>query len=309
MAKKIEHINDYWQEVYLSVLSKDGKGTRYHLKEGKNVIGRTGDVRIDVDGISRQHACIIVAEEITIEDMGSASGTVINTRLLVGGDYIFDGDEIGLGPVSLRFTAKRRENRVSLMGAVVALLAGLILFGAGLLLQEYLSSYWSARARQAQVESEETASLASPIWQEWDNLILPTRAELESEGIAISAESAATEYSIGSKLFTDRMLAPGNAYLSIIHFKRALGITGLLAYGSRPAVANGSLKQLVEAQQMIKSTCDSRIFTYVRSHQMRYWRGCHNALKDIIAYSPQPHDPYNRWARENLVRLDIILNM
>lgn len=307
MAKDKGPISKHWSELLLTVVDGPDKGARFRLHDGRNVIGRIGDVVVEADGVSRQHACITVGEEIQIEDMGSTTGTVLNSRMLVGEDYVFDGDEIQIGPVGLRLSARRRENKAGLVGAILALFLGAVILLGGFLLQEYYAQVWSRRSSAAKAEQAEQTAVGET-WRDWSTLVLPTRAELEAEGVPITVQSVETEFNLGEKLFNDRMLAPGNAYSSVVHFKRCLAIDGLLPIEQRPAVSRRALDYLLESQRMINHSCNSKVFTFIRSRQMRYWQGCYDALKGIIETSPLPNGPYNKWARDNVAKLDVMLN-
>ncbi len=307
MAKEKDAASKRWLELQLTVVGGPDKGARHRLHEGRNVIGRVGDVVLEADGVSRQHACITVGDELEIEDLGSTTGTVLNSRMLVGTDFVFDGDEIRIGPYSFRVGARRRENKVGLVGAILALLIAAAILAGGILLQEYYSLIWAKRSSAAKAQLEEQASVKET-WRDWSSLTLPTRAELDGERIPITAASVATEFGLGEKQFNDRMLAPGNAYLAVVHFKRCLAIIGHLPLAERPAVARRAIDYLLESRRMINTSCNSKVFTFIRSRQMRYWQGCYDALRGIVDTSPLPNGPYNKWARDNIARLDVMLN-
>lgn len=293
--------NKFWSELFLTVTEGPGKGARHHLVDGENVIGRVGSIRIDVEGVSRQHAGITVGEDLVLEDLGSTSGTMLNSRMLVGKDFVFDGDEIRLGTLAMRLTAKRRENRASIIGALLAILVGAVLLGGGLLLQDYLTSVWRQRYAQRQVEERREAL---PTWRDWNNLEFPSRNDLEGENVNVDATSALVEFNFGQQLFNDRMLDPGNAHSAIIHFKRCLGILENISDEARPAVANRAITHLADLQTTIAENCNTKVFAFVRARQMRYWQGCYDALNLIIKYVPNPNDPYHMWAREQIAILN-----
>jgi DNA-binding winged helix-turn-helix (wHTH) protein len=76
------------------------------LMDGANVIGREPDATIQVDspGVSRHHARILVSDgDATLEDLGSKNGTRVNGGRIATPVQLSDGDEIGLGAVSLTF--------------------------------------------------------------------------------------------------------------------------------------------------------------------------------------------------------------
>lgn len=76
------------------------------LLEGDNVLGRGegADVRIDAQGVSRQHARLRVTEgAAVIEDLGSKNGTHVRERRLDGPAALEDGDVFRLGNEVLVF--------------------------------------------------------------------------------------------------------------------------------------------------------------------------------------------------------------
>jgi len=76
------------------------------LAEGETVLGRAADahVRFDVPGVSRRHARIIVdGAGVTLEDLNSQNGTYVRGERISSRTTLRDGDELGLGPVSVVF--------------------------------------------------------------------------------------------------------------------------------------------------------------------------------------------------------------
>jgi DNA-binding winged helix-turn-helix (wHTH) protein len=76
------------------------------LMNGANVVGRDSEAAIQIDarGVSRQHARILVSGgAATIEDLGSKNGTYVNGRRITAPARLSEGDEIGLGAVSVTF--------------------------------------------------------------------------------------------------------------------------------------------------------------------------------------------------------------
>jgi two-component system cell cycle response regulator len=93
--------------AYLIVLAGDNIGQMFPVQEVETVIGRSQDatVRLNDDGVSRRHAR--VANEggvISIEDLRSANGTLINGRRCER-KVLEDGDKIQVGSTTiLKFT-------------------------------------------------------------------------------------------------------------------------------------------------------------------------------------------------------------
>jgi DNA-binding winged helix-turn-helix (wHTH) protein len=76
------------------------------LADGDNVLGRGGDasVWLDVPGVSRHHARIVVRRgEATLEDLGSKNGTYVRGERVTIPRRLVSGDEIRLGSVVITF--------------------------------------------------------------------------------------------------------------------------------------------------------------------------------------------------------------
>src|SRR5438132_2994772 len=79
---------------------------RATLLMGENILGRdpAANVLIDVVGVSRRHAMIVVASgEITLHDLTSKNGTFVNGERITAPVSLMDDMEIRLGPVPIRF--------------------------------------------------------------------------------------------------------------------------------------------------------------------------------------------------------------
>jgi DNA-binding winged helix-turn-helix (wHTH) protein len=82
------------------------KSRQFPLHEGENVIGRdpAGEVWLDIRGVSRRHARLVVhGSEATLEDLGSKNGTWVDNQRLLSLHALADGDEIRLGTVKMAF--------------------------------------------------------------------------------------------------------------------------------------------------------------------------------------------------------------
>jgi DNA-binding winged helix-turn-helix (wHTH) protein len=78
--------------------------TRTPLARGASVIGRDphAEVWLDLPGVSRQHARIVVGDEdVTIVDLESKNGTYVRGERIASATRVQNGDEIRLGPVAL----------------------------------------------------------------------------------------------------------------------------------------------------------------------------------------------------------------
>lgn len=77
--------------------------TRTPLPEGTTVIGRdpNASVWLDLPGVSRQHARVVVAgEHVTVTDLDSKNGTYVRGERIRSAVTVADGDEIRVGPAS-----------------------------------------------------------------------------------------------------------------------------------------------------------------------------------------------------------------
>ncbi|HEY4184606.1 MAG TPA: GGDEF domain-containing protein [Polyangia bacterium] len=93
--------------AYLVVLAGASVGEMYKIDHNKTVIGRgqKAEVRLLDDGISREHARVVVeGNRIFLEDLGSTNGTFCN-GLKVDRKELADGDKILVGSTTiLKFT-------------------------------------------------------------------------------------------------------------------------------------------------------------------------------------------------------------
>ena len=81
---------------------------RFVLVAGENVIGRdpAATILLDVSGVSRRHAQIVVGErDAILEDLGSKNGTRIGDNSVRERVTLRDGDQIHMGPALVIFHA------------------------------------------------------------------------------------------------------------------------------------------------------------------------------------------------------------
>jgi pSer/pThr/pTyr-binding forkhead associated (FHA) protein len=79
------------------------RGRRIVLREGENIIGRNpgSDVWLDVAGVSRRHARIVVGDQTaSLEDLGSKNGTTVRDGRAQQIVALQDGAAITFGPVA-----------------------------------------------------------------------------------------------------------------------------------------------------------------------------------------------------------------
>ncbi|MGH7270868.1 MAG: GGDEF domain-containing protein [Polyangiaceae bacterium] len=97
--------------AHLIVLGGEGLGQMFRLDRAETIIGRATDatLRLEDDGLSRRHARITqVGVEVTIEDLKSANGTLVNGQRIAMAP-LHDGDKIQMGSITvLKFTYSDR---------------------------------------------------------------------------------------------------------------------------------------------------------------------------------------------------------
>lgn len=92
----------------LKVLGGAKEGAEIPLKKDQFLIGRSKEctLRAGSEAISRKHCLIALSEgRVTIRDLGSRNGTIVNDRKIDGETSLNHGDEIRVGPLKFRFEA------------------------------------------------------------------------------------------------------------------------------------------------------------------------------------------------------------
>lgn len=96
---------------WLVALSGEQAGRDFRLDHGRNVLGKSADCAVAVKDAqaSERHVLIEVREggEVTLEDLGSRHGTLVNGEAPSGRVTLHDGDRIRLGQTELVFRAFR----------------------------------------------------------------------------------------------------------------------------------------------------------------------------------------------------------
>ena len=87
----------------LVVLGVRGVERRALPKHGRIVLGRAGDADavLPEPSISRHHAAIELGEQLTIEDLGSANGTIVGGRRIAGRAPLGWGEPVQLGSTTV----------------------------------------------------------------------------------------------------------------------------------------------------------------------------------------------------------------
>jgi adenylate cyclase len=90
------------------VVGPEYLGNVFRLGEGSHLLGRSpdADVRLPLETISRKHALFVVAgNTVTIEDLGSRSGTFINGKRIESRADLAPGARIVVGGLTLKLVA------------------------------------------------------------------------------------------------------------------------------------------------------------------------------------------------------------
>jgi len=93
-------------DVQLKVLQGKPRGHCLRFGPGEFVFGRGPEchIRPNSELVSRQHCLLKVTPSglLSIRDLGSANGTLVNGSRLVGERLLLDGDRLQVGPVVLQ---------------------------------------------------------------------------------------------------------------------------------------------------------------------------------------------------------------
>lgn len=98
------------------------RGTFYELPRGEFVVGRAPGCQLTVDDprVSRRHASFRVeAQRLTVEDLRSRNGTLVNGVLLRNPQVLANNDVVTVGSQELRVVATR-EDEESLARSIAA---------------------------------------------------------------------------------------------------------------------------------------------------------------------------------------------
>jgi two-component system cell cycle response regulator len=92
----------------LVVIHGEELGRKYDLSDDETSIGRSSkaDVQVDQDSVSRNHAKLVNdGTRLTIEDLGSTNGTIVNDEHIEGQAKLRNGDLIKIGRTIFKFIA------------------------------------------------------------------------------------------------------------------------------------------------------------------------------------------------------------
>jgi len=94
-------------DVILKVLEGAKTGTKIAVKKDEFLIGRSQKCHLCVgsSSVSRRHCAITRKDaKVTIKDLGSRNGTLVNDQKIEGEVELSSGDELGIGSIKLLIT-------------------------------------------------------------------------------------------------------------------------------------------------------------------------------------------------------------
>jgi predicted component of type VI protein secretion system len=98
----------------LLILTGKHQGKRLTLPDRDVVVGRSEECNITLktEEVSRQHCRLSIADgQLSVCDLGSRNGTLVNGREVMGVTALQDGDELQIGPMKFRVQTEPSENR------------------------------------------------------------------------------------------------------------------------------------------------------------------------------------------------------
>lgn len=101
-------------DVKFLVVQGKARGQHLRFPDGEFIFGRGPEchVRPDSDWVSRQHCLLrIKGEVISLRDLGSTNGTLINGVRVVGEQELQAGDQIQVGPLVFKVLLKKDLGR------------------------------------------------------------------------------------------------------------------------------------------------------------------------------------------------------
>ena len=113
-------------EVMLKVLEGAKSGAQVAIKKNEFVIGRSQECHLCAgsSAVSRRHCAILRDDNrVSIKDLGSRNGTLVNGQKIEGEVELASGDEVVVGPLKFLVTistgianAKRAEVKIRRSG-------------------------------------------------------------------------------------------------------------------------------------------------------------------------------------------------
>jgi pSer/pThr/pTyr-binding forkhead associated (FHA) protein len=91
----------------LLVVRGQPQGKLLVFPSGEYVIGRGDEchIRPNSSWVSRQHCILNVSEDgVSLKDLGSTNGTLVNGRRVMGESQLSDGDHVQIGPLVFKLS-------------------------------------------------------------------------------------------------------------------------------------------------------------------------------------------------------------
>jgi len=105
--------------VRLPVLVEANSGREHPIRPGVNIVGREGDVMLPDSKVSRKHAQVVSEDGvITVEDLGSTNGTLVNGDRLDAGSKreLNKGDTVSFGGVEVKLSLPGSAGATQMLG-------------------------------------------------------------------------------------------------------------------------------------------------------------------------------------------------
>ena len=106
-------------QLRLKVVKGKPRGHCLSFPNGEFMFGRGPecDVRPNSDLVSRQHCLLHVTEEtVTIRDLGSMNGTLVNGQLVTAARLLNHGDTLQIGPLVLEVMLQTHPDTIAVLG-------------------------------------------------------------------------------------------------------------------------------------------------------------------------------------------------
>ena len=103
-------------DVSLKVLEGAKSGTKIAVKKTEFIIGRSQDCHLCAgsSAVSRQHCAILRTDNrVSIKDLGSRNGTIVNGNKITEEIELASGDEVAIGPLKFLVTITAGISNVS----------------------------------------------------------------------------------------------------------------------------------------------------------------------------------------------------
>lgn len=104
-------------DVHLVVVKGNPRGRTLTFGPGEYLFGRGPEchVRPDSEWVSRQHCLLAISDEtLTLKDLGSTNGTLVNGSRVIGMRDLTHGDTVQIGPLVLQVRLPATEEQLEM---------------------------------------------------------------------------------------------------------------------------------------------------------------------------------------------------